>query len=1226
MADRGDTHYHVPNLNLWFAFSSIALLISAVWMVLFDFQRPWKEYQRDFREIEIQRGRDALSTPEAEAVFADEARIAEQIESSRTQLTAKGGALETAEQELFVLNDLRVKADAAARVAKQEASWERFLTEEYGLHHPDDVEEYDEKKKNLQALEVAMAESASVLKTAEWEVETKTAEIQSLRTEIDALEAEMKAAGESIELVRKKMAKIDPEDLPTRLANIVRDDIPGLDFVGPALQVKKVLPPDLTFELNFTRKGRIDMCQTCHVPIDRAGFDDEEQPFQSHPRLDLFLSSKSPHPMNEMGCTICHRGAGEALVFQRVDHRANDEAQAKEWEEEYHWHKQHYWDYPMLSADYVEAGCIQCHKDTMEVIAPEAPKLAEGYQLFERYGCYACHKVEWFPTKRRPGPTLAKIKQKTTAEFIGAWVNDPKAFRPTTWMPKIFHLENFAPDVKVADSNYGNGRAMMGDEWSDAALRSVATYILNRSAEEALPAVPVQGDALRGKEVFKLSGCLACHNTVGYTNAERADAVEARDLASVPRDTNEHGPNLRGVATKTTPEWLFTWIKDPKGYWPETRMPDLRLSDQDAADIVAYVFDDPAGTFHQVPEGWETGERPYKRDVLEEQARWFWNRKRPSELEDSFKNEWADDNALLDAVGEKWILAQGCHSCHEIPGLEDAQPIGTELTTWASKTVDKLDFGFIPELLAHDQGFEVGGNEHAHFVEEFKSYRENFLEQKLHAPRAFDRTKIKNPSERLKMPWFDFTEDEVEAISVFVAGLVEDEVQHAKMVPTAEKLSMDTGLRVIRQKNCVACHVIEPGTIEFTDDEGVHREVRGQLSILDDEFSPPPMEMDGPGGLRDHLAEYIAYMREEDDEYELEELYAQLLETVVGMGAVGTTFSISDVDSVKTTPAWGGDFVDLVMRYYLVTWGYADDDDEEGFSVTGDPGGEGRIQDVDGEWRDFAEEQYEKLRWTYAPPVLIDEGSKLQRDWFYNFLIDPVTLRPQIRVKMPTFNWAEGEAGAVADYFASRAKADWPKEYARQLQMQLGVTPAEIAAEMARMRLSGSSGAQVQGISDGLPVETKAGMPNLLAYGTAQGFHIDAAVNPSYEPILPRTPSVIESFQAERPDFYNVVHELTTGAAGPSCIQCHFLEGAPPTNEAPIGWAPDLSHVRDRLRPDWVRRLLVDPSKVYPGTTMPANFAADLTQWQELYAAPSSEQIEAVLTWLFNLDRALLRN
>jgi hypothetical protein len=47
--------------------------------------------------------------------------------------------------------------------------------------------------------------------------------------------------------------------------------------------------------------------------------------------------------------------------------------------------------------------------------------------LVERYGCYACHKIDWFPTKRRPGPSLARIRQKTSEEFVSAWVTKPKA-------------------------------------------------------------------------------------------------------------------------------------------------------------------------------------------------------------------------------------------------------------------------------------------------------------------------------------------------------------------------------------------------------------------------------------------------------------------------------------------------------------------------------------------------------------------------------------------------------------------------------------------------------------------------------------------------------------------------------------------------------------------------------------------------------------------------------
>ena len=330
MADRGDTHYHVPHLNLWFAFSSVAILGASVWMMLFDFTRDWKGYQRTFNAIEVERGRAALSTPDALAVVAEEARLTEELHAAEALRDERSSELADAEQELAVLEDTLAKADAAARVAKQEADWERFLTEEYRLHHGED-EALVGRMAKLKEYQDQTAVTAAVRMTAEAEVLKMQARVASFSEDVKAVESSLKDSAKSVELVRKKMAKIDPEDAPTRQANFVRDGIPGLDFVGPNLQIQKVLPPAPTFELNFTKKPRIDMCMTCHLPIEDVGFEDEEQPFVTHPRLDMFLSAKSPHPMSEFGCTICHRGAGEALVFQRVDHRASNDEEGAEW-------------------------------------------------------------------------------------------------------------------------------------------------------------------------------------------------------------------------------------------------------------------------------------------------------------------------------------------------------------------------------------------------------------------------------------------------------------------------------------------------------------------------------------------------------------------------------------------------------------------------------------------------------------------------------------------------------------------------------------------------------------------------------------------------------------------------------------------------------------------------------------------------------------------------------
>ena len=159
-------------------------------------------------------------------------------------------------------------------------------------------------------------------------------------------------------------------------------------------------------------------------------------------------------------------------------------------------------------------------------------------------------------------------------------------------------------------------------------------------------------------------------------------------------------------------------------------MPNLRLSDQDAADVTAYIVDDPDGHFHDVPDDWEVAASPATLDVLQEQARWFFSRLGRDELTRRFDGEnpefrWDREQDMLVAVGEKFVSQQGCFSCHEVTGYEDANPIGVELSNWGSKTVDKLDWGVLPHLFQQEKGWELT------FREEFKHYREHWLREKL---------------------------------------------------------------------------------------------------------------------------------------------------------------------------------------------------------------------------------------------------------------------------------------------------------------------------------------------------------------------------------------------------------------------------------------------------------------------------------------------------------------
>ena len=109
-------------------------------------------------------------------------------------------------------------------------------------------------------------------------------------------------------------------------------------------------------------------------------------PFSSHPRLDLFVGSLSPHKMADVGCTICHEGQGSATAFNGLRTRRTLPNQADKWKNEHGWFNNHHWIFPMSPTRFAESSCLKCHHEVTELEPserfpdPPAPKLMAGLQ------------------------------------------------------------------------------------------------------------------------------------------------------------------------------------------------------------------------------------------------------------------------------------------------------------------------------------------------------------------------------------------------------------------------------------------------------------------------------------------------------------------------------------------------------------------------------------------------------------------------------------------------------------------------------------------------------------------------------------------------------------------------------------------------------------------------------------------------------------------------------
>ena len=63
---------------------------------------------------------------------------------------------------------------------------------------------------------------------------------------------------------------------------------------------------------------------------------------------------------------------------------------------------------------------------------------------------------------------------------------------------------------------------------------------------------------------------------------------------------------------------------------------------------------------------------------------------------------------------------------------------------------------------------------------------------------------------------------------------------------------------------------------------------------------------------------------------------------------------------------------------------------------------------------------------TLAPPVLNGEGEKVQSPWFFNFLKAPITMRPWLEIRMPTFGFSDEHATQLVNYFNGLSKVEQP--------------------------------------------------------------------------------------------------------------------------------------------------------------------------------------------------------
>lgn len=741
--------YNISTLNKVFAFLSVLFLLAIIWMVFDDYIRPWKAIQVKAMEIEKQVLQEKIKLEDGSINQEELKEIKDRIAKSKQEIGAKDEEIAKLNEQLNGVDKKIYVQNMYNGVNGSKASALQFKYEHALVaKHWEEAKEYKKEFEEFKKKEMDGKDNLKALKAQERDINNKIKEITKAQTEA---EKELKKLVGSRERLVAAVAKTEKNPI-WALRNA-----PFIDYLDPTIKIEQyVIENDVT-DLYFQQVPKIDRCTTCHTFISKPGFENQPNPYKTHPKInELAVGVNSPHPIKKFGCTSCHGGVGDRVNdFNSPVHVPQNEEQKQEWMAKYHWHEPHKIPQPMLPLQYTEGMCLKCHKNVERV--PMAAKLNKGRELIEQYGCYGCHKIEGWQHLEKPGPSLQKIVAKTNKNWAKNWIWNPHAFNEKSKMPAFFmQANNSKPEFKAKN---------------ETEVNAIAEYLWETSKSYKPIKKFVGGNAENGKELIQKVGCVACHMVEGLD--EPYSKVGARK-----------GTYLTGTGSKVDPDWLVSWLKKPSHYQEDTIMPNMRLSDKEANDIASYLLSLKNEEFENL-EFIELNKELRDEILVSDYFSAFDSiataKKRLAKM--------TDHERTLE-LGRRSINKFGCYSCHNINGFEGELPkIGPELTKIGSKPIHQFGFG---------QQKQVEHTRHA------------WISQHLKLPSIWDIGVPKPFKDLNRMPNFYLSDKEIEYMVTNLLGQVDDPVplKGQKLLNASEKIA-EEGRRVVNKYNCQGCHKID---------------------------------------------------------------------------------------------------------------------------------------------------------------------------------------------------------------------------------------------------------------------------------------------------------------------------------------------------------------------------------------------------------------------------------
>src|SRR5271166_3701484 len=194
--------------------------------------------------------------------------------------------------------------------------------------------------------------------------------------------------------------------------------------------------------------------------------------------------------------------------------------------------------------------------DTGTLSAKPSADPVSGASLYGESFCASCHAVQNAAGNMvggNVGPELTRVGSKVKAEWLQAWLKNPRAYDAGTAMPHY--------------------------RFNDGQVATLSGFLLSKADSDFLANVHLDAatpeQIAHGKRLVSDYGCASCHEIAGVKKPENF-APELSRIGSKPITQLVFLPGMQ----HTLPDYIATKIKQPRSFGQALKMPQYNFASQ----------------------------------------------------------------------------------------------------------------------------------------------------------------------------------------------------------------------------------------------------------------------------------------------------------------------------------------------------------------------------------------------------------------------------------------------------------------------------------------------------------------------------------------------------------------------------------------------------------------------------------------------------------------------